>query len=181
MKHFIRTALFVLSFGLCGWGVSQVFAATKKPPAAAIQVKPVVSTYGNWQVACPPVGDTTGVRCFAELSVIDPKRKIAVVDLRIGYNQQQALLADLQTPAEVLVAPGATLSLGGGAQLKLAYVSCGVVGCRSAALLKPDFLKAAKAAQEAIVSVVAINGKVLQVKLKINGIAEALAAITQTK
>jgi invasion protein IalB len=169
----MRRILFaVLAFSFFG---PQVFAQDTKKAAPKPPGK--ISTFGSWTVICPPVGDKSGARCMAQLSLVDSKRKLVLVGWRIGYNKDNKLLIDMITPTEVFITPGVKLAFGKAPPLKLPYVSCGLQGCISRVLIDGAMLENLKKAKTVTVSLAATNEKVLQLKLNTTGIGDALKAI----
>jgi invasion protein IalB len=160
----VLTGLFLAS------GVATAQEA-KAPP------KPNVKAYGNWSVLCPPDGDTSGVPCAMQLSMVDKKRKVAVIVWRIGFNKKGELLFDLGTPTEVMIKDGVRLSIGKSKPIRLAYVSCGLRGCESRAKVGGELIAAMKTAKQATLTLAPTNGKTLQINLDVSGLGAALAVI----
>jgi invasion protein IalB len=152
---------------------AQAQDAAKAPTAPPSNIK----TFGNWTVVCPPADNTSAVRCAAQFTLVDKKRKLAVIVWRIGFNKQQKLGMDLVTPTEVFIAKGVKLAIGKTPAITLPYVSCGLQGCQSATPIDANLLTVLKGANSATLSLAATNGKTLQLKLAINGLNEALAAV----
>jgi invasion protein IalB len=170
----IRVAF--LALGLVSFvGMSLAQDAVKAAPA----VPSKIVKFGNWTVICPPVGDKSGARCVAQFVLADSKRKIILVSWRIGYNKEKLLVIDLVTPTEVFVAPGVQIAIGKSAPLKLPYVSCGLQGCLSRLPIDAAALQKLSASPTATIAVAGTNRKVLQLKLNMTGLAEALKAITE--
>jgi invasion protein IalB len=138
--------------------------------------KPNVTSYGVWSVLCPPDGDTSGVPCAMQLSMIDKKRKVSVILWRIGFNKKSELLFDLVTPTEVIIKNGVRISFGKAA-VTLPYLSCGLRGCESRVAVSPAIIAAMKSAKQAQLTLAPTNGKLLQLKLDVTGLGKALAAI----
>jgi invasion protein IalB len=143
----------------------------KSPP------KPKVTAYGNWSVLCPPDGDTSGVPCAMQLSMVDKKRKVAVIVWRVGFNKKQELLFDLVTPTEIMIKSGVRLAIGKSKAVTLPYVSCGLRGCESRLKVSDELIVAMKSAKQAVLTLAPTNGKMLQLKLNIDGLSEAMTAI----
>jgi invasion protein IalB len=144
---------------------------------ATISPKPKVTSFGNWSVLCPPVGDTSGVPCAMQLSMVDKKRKMAVILWRVGFNKKQQLMFDLITPTEVFIDKGVRISFGKAKALVLPYVSCGLRGCESRAAVSKDLIAVMKTSNQAVIGLAPSNGKSLQLKLDVSGLGAALAAI----
>ncbi len=147
-------------------------------PAPAVQPpQGKLTHFGNWIVLCPPDGDTSGVRCAAQFSLVDKKRKIPVIVWRIGFNKKQTMVMDMVTPTEVFIAKGVRLAIGKSAAIILPYVSCGLRGCQSNISIPPELLAAMKLSKDAILILAPTNGKILQLKLDVSGLGEALSAL----
>ena len=136
-----------------------------------------LSKFGNWIVLCPPEGDASGARCAAQFSLIDKKRKLAVIVWRIGFNKQKKLAMDMVTPTEVFIAKGVRVAIGKNPAITLPYVSCGLRGCQSSLTIPPELLAGIKSATSAILILAPTNGKNLQLKLDITGLGGAVAAL----
>jgi invasion protein IalB len=149
--------------------------AEAETPAKAL--KPNLKTFGNWSVLCPPVGDTSGVPCATQLSMVDKKRKVAVIVWRIGFNKKKELLFDLVTPTEVMIKEGVRLTIGKGKAMVVPYVSCGLRGCESRTKVSGEIIAAMKSASQVAITLAPTNGKTLQLKLDVKGLSAALAAI----
>jgi invasion protein IalB len=148
--------------------------ASKAAPAPKV----TLTKFGNWVVACPPAGDQSGARCVAQLTMVDGNSKTVLVNWRIGYNIDNILVIDLITPTEVFIAPGAQIAISKTATWKLPFVSCGLQGCLSRVPLNAAMQAKLKTATSATISVAATSKKLFQLKLNTEGLAEALAAIT---
>lgn len=153
------------------------FASAQNAPAAAKPPQGKLSHFGNWIVLCPPEGDASGVRCAAQFSLVDKKRKIPVIVWRIGFNKKQVLLMDMMTPTEVFIAQGVRLAVGKSPAVTLPYVSCGLRGCQSTFSITPELLSAMKVSKDAILILAPTNGKLLQLKLDVSGLGDALTAL----
>jgi invasion protein IalB len=162
----------LISLAQCG------FAQDAKKAKAAAPSK--IEKFGNWTVICPPVGDKSGARCVAQFVLADAKRKTMLVSWRIGYNKEQLLVIDLVTPTEVFVGPGVQIIVGAGAPLKLPYVSCGVQGCLSRLPIDAGMMARLRATPTATIAVAGTNRKILQLKLDMTGLSEALTAISKS-
>jgi invasion protein IalB len=147
--------------------------ATKPVPTE----KGKLSKFGNWIVLCPPDSDTTGARCAAQFSLIDKKRKLAVIVWRIGFNKQKKLAMDMVTPTEVFITKGVRVAIGKNPAITLPYVSCGLRGCQSSLIVTPELMASIKGATSAILILAPTNGKSLQLKLDITGLNGAVAAL----
>ncbi len=162
-------SLFFIMLPVLAW--SQNAPATAQPPQGKL------SHFGNWIVLCPPDGDKSGVRCAAQFSLVDKKRKIPVIVWRIGFNKKQALVMDMVTPTEVFLAKGVRLAIGKAPAITLPYVSCGLRGCQSNFAVTPELITAIKGSKIAILILAPTNGKLLELKLDVSGLDEALAAL----
>ncbi len=147
--------------------------ATQAEPAE----KGKLSKFGNWIVLCPPDGDVSGARCAAQFSLIDKKRKLAVIVWRIGFNKQKKLAMDMVTPTEVFIAKGVRVAIGKNPAIILPYVSCGLRGCQSTTTITPELMAGIKGATSAILILAPTNGKNLQLKLDITGLGGAVDAL----
>jgi invasion protein IalB len=188
----IMTALLVASpnLGAISAASAQTEAPAKPKPVAKPKPKSTAKTnlteagagdvtkYGAWTVTCPKVGDTSGARCFARMDVVDEKRKVVLISWLVGYNKEQKLLMDILTPTEVFIAQGLRLILDKSQPIQMPYISCGLNGCLSRMLLdKPTFALLQKA-KFSTMSILGTNNKEVQMKIKSNGLAEAMAAIS---
>lgn len=157
---------------------------TQIPPEPTVEktdlAKPAPGTvkkFGSWAVTCPAAGDSTGARCYARMDVIDEKRKVAVISWVVGYNKDQKMLMDVLTPTDVLIDFGMKLTIDTSQPIKLPYISCGLNGCLSRTLIdKPTFGLLQKA-KFCSLTILGTNGKEVQIKIKSNGISQAMAAI----
>jgi invasion protein IalB len=156
--------------GFLATGMAQAETPAKGP-------KPNIQTFGNWSVLCPPVGDTSGVPCATQLSMVDKKRKVAVIVWRIGFNKKKELLFDIVTPIEVMIKEGVRLSFGKSKAIVVPYVSCGLRGCESRTKVNMEVIAAMKSASQVALTLAPTNGKTLQLKLDVKGLSDALAAI----
>lgn len=171
MRILCRLVVILLFVSLPSFAWSQNAPATAQPPQGKL------SHFGNWIVLCPPDGDKSGVRCAAQFSLVDKKRKVPVIVWRIGYNKKQDLVMDMVTPTEVFIAKGVRLAIGKAPAVILPYVSCGLRGCQSNLSIEPDLLAAMKVSKDAILILAPTNGKILQLKLDVSGLGDALTAL----
>jgi invasion protein IalB len=168
-------------------------AKPKPKPAAAQKQDPNAKTdlanspnakvqkFGSWAVSCPEAGSATGARCFARLTVIDDKRKLVLINWLVGYNKEQKLLMDVLTPTEVDIAYGLNLKLDDAKPIKLSYISCGLQGCVSRTLIDDATFAKLKKAKTTTMTILSTDNKQIQMKIQPEGLAQAMAAISEVK
>jgi invasion protein IalB len=147
----------------------------KKPEGGTVTTR--TTKYDGWTVVCTEEPGKKTQNCSANFRVINSKNQQNLLVWLFGYNAKGERLAEFRTLTEVLIEPGVTVAVGEGDPLRASYVSCGAGGCQATLALDDAAVKRLRAAEEATVSMTRTDGQVIQMKMKVTGIAPAMKAI----
>lgn len=153
-------------------------AAAQAKPKNEAPVRTETVTYDNWIVTCRERVEKSAKKfCTATMKVTDSKSKRDVLVWQIGQDKAGAPTFALRVPFGVQVKDGVSVTVDAGKPRKADYVTCGSRGCEAAAPLDNAFSKELSVGQQATVTFVLANGRAVNLKVPLNGIAKALPAL----
>ena len=156
----------------------QLAQKTDKQPAAAANVPHRTETinYGSWIVTCTDTVERSSKKvCSGVLQVIEQKQRRVLLAWVIGRDPKGVLRTVMQTPTGVEIGKGVELKLGKSPVRTLAYTVCEPQRCQASIVMDDAMVKDALASSDAVVSIVADNGRGINFNIKIEGIDKVLA------
>lgn len=154
-------------------------AAAQAQPKSEAPVRTETVVYDNWVVTCRERVEKSAKKfCTATMKVTDNKTKRDVLVWQFGQDKAGAPVFALRVPFGVQVKDGVSVTVDAGKPRKADYVSCGGRGgCEAAAPLDAAFTRELSAGKQATVTFVLANGRAVNLKVPLNGIAKALPAL----
>lgn len=156
-------------------------------PAAPAQAKPAESTapvrtetvvYDNWVVTCRDRVEKSSKRtCSAAMQITESKSKQTIFLWQIGQDPAGVPTYLVRTPLGVRLKDGVQIVLDAGKPRKADFAACDQRGCEAVAPFEDAFARELAAAKEGTATFVLTNGKTVNVKLPLAGIAKALPAL----
>jgi invasion protein IalB len=167
--------------------VSAPAVEAESPATAATPVLPATQqarvlrdeTFGDWRFVCVEAAEGAAANCSAIQQVLVAETGAAVFVWRIVQEARGGLVGIWQVPETVLLAAGLTLDAGTPQPLVIPFESCGGGSCQVVANLAPDFIETLSGAETLSASVVLTNRQSLTIPLSPDGLADALAALSE--
>jgi invasion protein IalB len=134
--------------------------------------------YNSWTITCTDTVEKSSKKvCSGVLQVIEQKEKRVMFAWVIGRDNQGVLRTVMQTPTGVLIANGVELKLGKAPIRTIPYTACEPQRCQASMAMDDAMVKDAMASQEAVATIVAIDGRGINFNMPIKGIDKVFAAI----
>ena len=150
--------------------------APQPSPTAPQRIETIV--YDSWTVTCQDtVAKSSKKICSATLQVIEQKQRQLLLTWTIGRDNQGVLRIVVQTPTGVQIAKGVELKLGKASARILPYVSCEPQRCHASIAMNDGMVKDALVSSDAVVTILAVDGRAINFNFPVKGIDKVFAAI----
>jgi invasion protein IalB len=155
-------------------------AAPQKPGAATLpSQKTETINYENWVLTCREFLEGPKKRsCSMTVAVQKQDTNQIVLALTVQPNEQGQMVASIQTPTGIAIAPGVELKLEKAAARKLAFDFCEPSRCSASLIADKNFAREASAAASLTVIVQSSDGKPVNFEFPIKGFDKAYAKMT---
>lgn len=183
----ILSATLLAGVLLAGPASAQTAPAPAARPAAPAQAKPAENqapvrtetvVYDNWVLTCRDRVEKSSKRiCSASMRITESKSKQDIFVWQIGQDGAGAPTYLVRTPLGVRLQDGVQIALDAGKPRKAGFVACDRRGCEAIAAFDDAFGKELAGAKEGTASFVLTNGKTVNVKLPLAGVAKVLPAL----
>jgi invasion protein IalB len=159
---------------------SAALGATPALPAAKQPRMLREETFGDWRFFCVEAAPVPAApNCSAVQQLRVAETGAAVFVWRIVQDGHGGLVGVWQVPETVLLTAGLTLDAGTPKPLILPFESCGGGSCQVVANLASDFIQTLSATKTLSAAVVLTNRQSVKFPLSPNGLADALAALSE--
>lgn len=145
----------------------------------AAATKGAPQQFGAWVYSCAEAPEGAPRNCVARLQIRDKNRNVTVINWLIGYNKDRALLMEITTPSDVLIAPGLKMAIGDGEAQSFAYLSCAPAGCVTRIQPTAQLLDDLRQTKIVKLTIETPAGKAITFSIQVSGIAESLDALAQ--
>jgi invasion protein IalB len=153
-------------------------AAAQKPGAATLpSQKTETINYENWILTCREFLDGPKKRnCSISVAVQKQDTNQIILALTVQPNEQGQMVASIQTPTGVAIAPGVELKLEKTAAVrKLAFDFCEPSRCSASLIADKNFVREASAAASLAVVIQSSDGRPVNFEFPIKGFDKAYA------
>jgi invasion protein IalB len=154
--------------------------AAVQPVAAAPQVPTRVEilNFENWAVTCNEFADgPKSKRCSALLQIMQQNTNQTVFTWTVGLDDRKQLMAVVQTPTGVVIAPGIEFKIGKLAPLKIPFTSCEPGRCVATMTIDANLLREMATSQTAEATIQGSQGNSVQFNIQMKGFDRAYAAL----
>jgi invasion protein IalB len=154
---------------------------TAAKPGAAITPPQKTETinYENWVLTCREFLEGPRKRsCSITVAVQKQDTNQIVLALTVQPNEQGQLIASIQTPTGVAIAPGVELKFEKAASRKLAFDFCEPSRCSASQAADKNFIREVSAAASLTVVVQSSDGKPVNFEFPVKGFDKAYSRMT---
>lgn len=134
--------------------------------------------FRDWQRQCEraPSGEQS---CHILQQVVNPENGALAMRVQVGFTPQRQALLLISLPLGVALRPGVIVSVDGQGSWPVSFEVCSADGCRAAALLSSELLRAMKKGSKAHFGIADLSGRKLVVPLSLLGFTRAYASIAK--
>ncbi len=135
-------------------------------------------SYGAWKVTCQDtVEKASKKKCSGMLEMIEQKQRRVLLAWVIGRDEQGVLRTVIRTPTGVQIQKGVEIKLGKSSVLTLPYTACEPQICQASMPMDDAMVRDAMASEEAVATIVAVDGRGSNFNIPIKGIDKVFASI----
>ncbi len=155
----------------------QTAAVQPTPPAAQVPTRVEILNFDNWAVTCNEFADgPRSKRCSALLQIMQQNTNQTVFTWTVGLDERKQLMAVMQTPTGVVIAPGVEFKIGKLTQ-KIAFTSCEPGRCIATMTIDANLLREMTTSQTAEAIIQGSQGNSVQFNIQMKGFDRAYAAL----
>ena len=147
------------------------------PAAPQVPTRVEILNFDNWAVTCNEFADgPRSKRCSALLQILQQNTNQTVFTWTVGLDERKQLMAVMQTPTGVVIAPGIEFKIGKVAQ-KIPFTSCEPGRCVATMTLDSNLLREMTTSQTAEAIIQGVQGNTVQFNIQMKGFDRAYAAL----
>jgi invasion protein IalB len=157
---------------------SQQTAAVQPAPAAPqVPTRVEILNFENWAVTCNEFADgPRSKRCSALLQIMQQNTNQTVFTWTVGLDERKQLMAVMQTPTGVIIAPGIEFKIGKLTQ-KIPFTSCEPGRCVATVTVDNNLLREMTTSPTAEAIIQGVQGNTVQFNIQMKGFDRAYAAL----
>jgi invasion protein IalB len=144
----------------------------------------VVGHFGDWVLACEGSSSDKAkpAPCVLVQRLVETTNKKTVFLLTLGYGPQGNIILTVHAPLGVDLAKGLEVSLGQGQAIhRAAFSACTPNGCQAELILSDDLQQEMRKNEQAVLTVYALDGKLLRAASSLKGLGDGLSALDKRK
>jgi len=154
-------------------------AATQPPPP--IPTRTEILNLDNWVVTCNEFAEGPRKRvCSALLRVVQQNSNQTVFSWTVGVENNKQMVAIMQTPTGVLIAPGVELKVGKLPPRKLPFASCDNGRCVATMPMDDMLLREMEVVPTAEAIIQGSQGNTVQFNIQLKGFDRAYAVLSKS-
>jgi invasion protein IalB len=160
-------------------GIGGALAAQPSPPERPAAGAPgSAQQFGSWVMTCPG----GKANCILMQQLTETLSRNVVFVWLLQYDNTGNLMSVFRTPSGVFIKPGLQIRMDSSKQgLKVDFERCDPGQCQAIFSIPGDLLKQISAAKTLSVSLALTSGQTVEVPLKMDGFAGAIAALAQKR
>jgi invasion protein IalB len=156
----------------------QTAAVQPAPAAPQVPTRVEILNFDNWAVTCNEFADgPKSKRCSALLQIMQQNTNQPVFTWTVGLDERKQLMAVLQTPTGVVIAPGIELKIGKLAPQKIPFASCEPGRCIATLPVDSNLLREMTTSPSAEATIQGSQGNTVQFNIQMKGFDRAYAAL----
>jgi invasion protein IalB len=158
-------------------GGQQTAAVQPAPAAPQVPTRVEILNFENWAVTCNEFADgPRSKRCSALLQIMQQNSNQTVFTWTVGLDERKQLMAVMQTPTGVVIAPGIEFKIGRLTQ-KIPFTSCEPGRCVATMAVDNNLLREMTTAPTAEATIQGAQGNTVQFNIQMKGFDRAYAAL----
>jgi invasion protein IalB len=155
----------------------QTAAVQPAPAAPQVPTRVEILNFDNWAVTCNEFADgPRSKRCSALLQIMQQNTNQTVFTWTVGLDERKQLMAVMQTPTGVVLAPGIEFKIGKLTQ-KVPFTSCEPGRCIATIAVDANLLREMTASPTAEATIQGSQGNTVQFSIQMKGFDRAYAAL----
>jgi invasion protein IalB len=155
----------------------QTAAVQPTPAAPQVPTRVEILNFENWAVTCNEFADgPKSKRCSALLQITQQNTNQTVFTWTVGLDEKKQLMAVMQTPTGVVIAPGIEFKIGKVTQ-KIPFTSCEPGRCIATMTVDNNLLREMTTAPSAEAIIQGAQGNTVQFNIQMKGFDRAYAAL----
>jgi invasion protein IalB len=158
-------------------GQQTAAAAQPAPAAPQVPTRVEILNFDNWAVTCNEFADgPKSKRCSALLQIMQQNTNQTVFTWTVGLDDRKQLMAVVQTPTGVVIAPGVEFKIGKLTQ-KIPFASCEPGRCIATMTVDNSLLREMTTSQTAEAVIQGSQGNTVQFNIQMKGFDRAYAVL----
>jgi invasion protein IalB len=150
------------------------------PTTPQIPTRTEILNFENWAVTCNEFADAPRVkRCSALLQILQQNTNQVVFTWTVAMDDHKQLVAILQTPTGVVIAPGVELRVGKLPPQKIPFASCDPGRCIATAPVDANLVREMTTSPTAEAAIQGSQGNTVQFNIQMKGFDRAYAALSR--
>jgi invasion protein IalB len=155
----------------------QTAAVQPTPAAPQVPTRVEILNFDNWAVTCNEFADgPRSKRCSALLQILQQNTNQTVFTWTVGLDERKQLMAVMQTPTGVVLAPGVEFKIGKLTQ-KVPFVSCEPGRCVATMTVDNNLLREMTTSPNAEAIIQGVQGNTVTFNIQMKGFDRAYAAL----
>jgi invasion protein IalB len=147
-------------------------------PAPQIPTRVEILNFDNWAVTCNEFADGPRTkRCSALLQILQQNTNQTVFTWTVGIDEHKQLVAVIQTPTGVTIAPGVELKVGKLPVQKIPFASCEPGRCVATMTVDTNLAKEMSTSPTAEAIIQGSQGNTVQFNIQLKGFDRAYMAL----
>jgi invasion protein IalB len=156
----------------------QTAAVQPAPAAPQVPTRVEILNFDNWAVTCNEFAEGPRTkRCSALLQIMQQNTNQTVFTWTVGLDERKQMMAVMQTPTGVVIAPGIELEIGKLATQKIPFTSCEPGRCIATMTVDANLLREMTTSPTAEAVIQGSQGNTVQFSIQMKGFDRAYAAL----
>ena len=148
-------------------------------PAPKIPTRTEILTFDGWVVTCNEFESPKSRVCSALLQILQQNNGQVVFSWTVAVDSNKQVVAVMQTPTGVAIAPGVELRVGKSPVRKIPFTSCETGRCVASMTMDANLLRELSASPTAEAVIQGSQGNSVQFNIQMKGFDRAYAVLAR--
>jgi invasion protein IalB len=154
--------------------------AALAPAPPQVPARTEILNFENWAVTCNEFADSPKAkRCSALLQILQQNTNQIVFTWTVALDDRRQLIAIMQTPTGVVIAPGVELRVGKLPSQKIPFASCDPGRCIATMTVDANLLREMTTSPTAEAVIQGSQGNTVQFNIQLKGFDRAYAVLSR--
>lgn len=155
-------------------------AQSAAPAGPRIPTRTEILNFENWAVTCNEFAEGPRPKqCSALLQILQQNTNQAVFTWTVAMDERKQLVAVMQTPTGVVIAPGVELRVGKFPPQKIPFASCDTGRCVATAPLDANLVREMTKSPTAEAFIQGLQGNTVQFNIQLKGFDRAFVVLAR--